>query len=238
MMSNKHYHGVLFDLDGTLVDTAEDFILCLNQLRAQESLPPLAADLIRTVVSDGARAMIALAFNIKEGDMEFEEKKQAFLDLYLNNIARSSRLFNGLASLLNWCQQAGIPWGIVTNKPRLYAEPLLAALNLEQSMGTLVCPQDVKNSKPDPEPMLKACSEISLAPQKCLYVGDHIRDIQAGKNANMPTIAAAYGYLHHKDEAKEWQADWTVNTSKELCDLLMQLLTPAKPASHKQKNET
>ena len=233
MINNKHYHGVLFDLDGTLVDTAEDFIVCLNQLRAQENLKPLPATLIRTVVSDGALAMIALAFDIKEGDVGFEEKKQAFLDLYLQNIARSSRLFNGLAEFLTWCQQEGIPWGIVTNKPRLYAEPLLTALNLDQHMGTLVCPQDVKNSKPDPEPMLKACTEISVAPQKCLYVGDHIRDIQAGKNANMPTIAAAYGYVHNVNEAKQWQADWTANTSKELCDLLMLLLSPA-PQSNKQ----
>jgi phosphoglycolate phosphatase len=220
------YQGVLFDLDGTLIDTAEDFILCLNDLRKADKLAPLPADEIRKVVSDGARAMIKLAFGINETDTDFEEKKQQFLDLYLNNIARKSSLFNGLDKTLEWCEANQIPWGIVTNKPRLYSEALLDALQLSDRINTLVCPDDVTHTKPDPEPLFKACSHIKLPPQQCLYVGDHARDIEAGKRANMATIAAAYGYVHSEDEAQSWQADWCVTSSDELNHLLQTLLRP------------
>lgn len=220
------YQGVLFDLDGTLIDTAEDFILCLNDLRKADKLAPLPADEIRKVVSDGARAMIKLAFGINETDTGFEEKKQQFLDLYLNNIARKSSLFNGLDKTLEWCEANQIPWGIVTNKPRLYSEALLDALQLSDRINTLVCPDDVTHTKPDPEPLFKACSHIKLPPQQCLYVGDHARDIEAGKRANMATIAAAYGYIHSEDEAQSWQADWCVASSDELNHLLQTLLRP------------
>lgn len=226
MNTKTQFHGVLFDLDGTLIDTAEDFIFCLNLMRQQAQLPALPSDKIRTVVSDGARAMITLAFDLKEGDADFEEKKQEFLELYLHNLATSSGLFDSLDELINWCQQHSIPWGIVTNKPRKFSEPLIAALNLNQGISTLVCPDDVNNTKPDPEPMFKACQEIALKPEECLYVGDHARDIQAGKNANMKTIAAAYGYVHHEDEALQWQADWTVQSGKQLSQLLKELLSP------------
>ena len=223
---NTQFQAVLFDLDGTLIDTADDFVACLNSLLAFKGKSPLPADKIRTVVSDGARAMISLAFDIKEGDEGFDTLKQQFLDLYLENIATHSRLFSSLDEILNWCQRHGIPWGIVTNKPRKYSEPLIKALKLDGHIGTLVCPDDVTNTKPDPEPMFKACQEISVESQKCLYVGDHARDIAAGKNANMKTIAAGYGYVHDQHEALSWQADWTVDTSQELTELLKTLLVP------------
>ncbi len=221
-----HFHGVLFDLDGTLIDTADDFIYCLNHLRKQDQLPALDSSLIRTVVSDGARAMITLAFDLKEGDTGFEEKKQQFLNYYLDNLATHSDLFESLNELVNWCQHQHIPWGIVTNKPRVYAEPLIKALYLDKGIATLVCPDDVTRTKPNPEPMYKACKEMGLLPSECLYVGDHLRDIQAGKNAAMKTIAAAYGYVHHESEALQWQADWTVPTSTDLSKLLKKLLSP------------
>ena len=223
------YKGVLFDLDGTLIDTAPDFIVCLNQLRAEYDLPALPFTDIRKVVSDGARAMVSLAFDIKEGDEGFEKKRQRFLDLYANNIATESRLFEGLENTLAHCKQHNIPWGIVTNKPRRFSELLLTELNLLGELGSLVCADDVDNPKPNKEPMIKACQELNLAPEDCLYVGDHARDIQAGKNANMPTVAAAYGYVHNENEALEWQADWTTSSGLELHDLLVSLLeTPAK----------
>ncbi len=159
-----HFHGVLFDLDGTLIDTADDFIYCLNHLRKQDQLPALDSSLIRTVVSDGARAMITLAFDLKEGDTGFEEKKQQFLNYYLDNLATHSDLFESLNELVNWCQHQHIPWGIVTNKPRVYAEPLIKALNLDIGITTLVCPDDVTHTKPNPEPMYKACKEMDLLP--------------------------------------------------------------------------
>ena len=221
------YSAVLFDLDGTLIDTAADFIVCLNQLLTLKGKSPLAADKIRTVVSDGARAMITLAFNINEGEEGFESLKQQFLDMYIENIATHSRLFNSLDELINWCQQRNIPWGIVTNKPRKYSEPLLKALGLDNGISSLVCPDDVANPKPHPEPMIKACKEMNTNCLNCLYVGDHARDIEAGKNAKMKTIAAAYGYVHDKFEAKNWQADWIVDSSEDLTALLKTLLSPA-----------
>lgn len=227
---NNQYSAVLFDLDGTLIDTAEDFVACLNKLLVLKGKSPLLAADIRKVVSDGARAMITLAFDIREGESGFEELKQQFLDMYLENIANHSQLFPSLDALIEWCNEQFIPWGIVTNKPRKYAEPLIAALGLDKTMASLVCPDDVKNTKPDPEPMLKACSEISINSENCLYVGDHARDILAGKNANMKTIAAGYGYVHNPQEALSWQADWTVSTSQELSSLLQSLLTTNRPA--------
>lgn len=218
------FKGVLFDLDGTLIDTADDFIACLNDLREEQNLPKLAASEVRKVVSDGARAMIKLAFNLSPEDNGFEAIKQRFLDLYVENIARNSRLFAGLDELLDWCNAHQIPWGIVTNKGRVYSEALIKALNLDSHIASLVCPDDVTHTKPHPEPMFKACEEIQLAPEDCVYVGDHARDIEAGKRANMATIAAAYGYVHSDEEALSWQADWCVNTSQELVTLLKSLL--------------
>jgi 2-phosphoglycolate phosphatase len=218
------FKAVLFDLDGTLIDTAPDFIVCLNELRAEYKLPPLADLDIRKVVSDGARAMISLAFDIKEGDPSFEQKKQQFLELYSNNICRESRLFDSLDKLLDWCNKNNIPWGIVTNKPRRFSELLLAKLSLNNSLSSLVCADDVENPKPNAEPMLKACQELNVKPEDCLYVGDHKRDIDAGKNAHMKTIAAGYGYVHNTQEAQSWMADWTVDTSLELTQLLTKLL--------------
>lgn len=127
---DRTYQAVLFDLDGTLIDTAADFVAVLNQLRLESALAPLPDALIRTVVSDGARAMIKLGFDITETDPEFASIRQRFLDRYLQNIANHSQLFPGLNHLLTWCQQRHIPWGIVTNKPRIYSEALLKKLNL------------------------------------------------------------------------------------------------------------
>lgn len=228
------YKGVLFDLDGTLIDTAEDFILCLNDLRQDSQLAPLPASEIRKVVSDGARAMITLGFNISEGHPEFESKKQQFLSLYLSNIARKSKLFDGLNDTLHWCEENHIPWGIVTNKPRIYSEALLSALNLNSRISTLVCPDDVKNTKPDPEPLFKACHDIQLNPEQCIYVGDHARDIEAGKRASMATIAAGYGYVHTQHEAQSWQATWCVETVYELNTILKKLLGPQSGKSSPQ----
>ena len=221
--SSTKYQAVLFDLDGTLIDTAPDFVLCLNLLRQEHGLTALSDTNIRKVVSDGARAMISLAFGIKEGDAGFEEKKLRFLDLYEQHIAEKSELYPGLEQCLLFCQEQNIPWGIITNKPRKYSELLLTKLGLMNNLATLVCADDVTNAKPNKEPMLKACNEISLPTESCLYVGDHKRDIDAGKNANMPTIAAAYGYVHNEDEAESWQANWTVQSGEELHSLLLKL---------------
>lgn len=220
--------AVLFDLDGTLVDTAPDFYRVLNQMLTDDGLDNLSYADVRKTVSDGARALIKLAYGLDEGDQGFNEKRQRLLDLYLAGIAIKSDLFEGLHEMVLWLQSTQLPMAIVTNKPRLYAEALLSDLHLNDKplahyTASLVCPDDVQNRKPHPEPLFKACKEMQVTPQQCIYVGDHVRDIESGKAANMKTIAAGFGYVHSDHEAKDWQADWTINTSSELLPLLKTL---------------
>ena len=217
--------SVLFDLDGTLVDTAPDFFRVVNEMLQEDGLAPLSYPAIRSTVSDGARALIKLAYGLDMGDEGFDEKRQRLLDLYLEGIAVKSDLFAGLHEMVYWMTEKKLPMAIVTNKPRLYAEALLKDLlldekSLEHFTASLVCPDDVENRKPHPEPLLKACKEMKVNPENCIYVGDHARDIEAGKAANMKTIAAGFGYVHNEQDAESWQADWLINDSIELLPLL------------------
>lgn len=217
--------AVLFDLDGTLVDTAPDFYRVLNLMLLEDGLKELSYEAVRRTVSDGARALIKLAYDLDEGETGFEEQRQRLLDLYLNGIAVKSDLFSGLHEMVLWMKNQNLPMAIVTNKPRLYSEALLNQLHLEDLpletyTSSLICPDDVTNRKPHPEPLLKACKEMDVTPKDCIYVGDHIRDIESGKAANMKTIAAGFGYVHSATEAKSWQADWTIEDSAELLPLL------------------
>ncbi len=212
--------AVFFDLDGTLIDTAPDFAVVLNQLRTRHQLSELPYERIRATVSNGARALVTLAFGLKEGDDGFDPLRDELLALYAQHLAVKTCLFPGLADLLSWLQQRQIPWGIVTNKPRRYAEPILSALELEQSCGSLVCPDDVSKTKPDPEPILLACQQLNCSPRQCVYVGDHRRDIEAGRNANMTTIAVNYGYIEAHDPAANWLADHCVDHGQDIRPLL------------------
>lgn len=216
------HDAVLFDLDGTLIDTAPDFVSVLNRQLLAHGRDPLPAARIRAVVSQGSRAVVALGF----GDLhptdsdDFERLRQEFLDSYLRHIADESRLFPGMEELLAGLESRGTPWGIVTNKPSRYTTPLLAALGLHERCRTAICPDMVNHSKPHPEPMLKAAHEIRVAPEACVYVGDHRRDIEAGRNAGMRTVAAGYGYVLDGEAAADWDADHTVDTVFELARLL------------------
>ena len=219
--------AVLLDLDGTLIDTAADFIRIIQDMCRAENCEVVAADLIRTQVSEGARAMVNLGYPHLEGDDPvFLAHRQRFLDLYGADIAVETDLFEGMYPLLDELEARGIPWGIVTNKPRGLSEALLAALNLTERCAVLVCPEDVTRTKPDPEPMYLAARQINLPAEQIIYVGDHPRDIEAGRNAGMYTILAAYGYLplSHKDDLTAWQADCIVNDISELRQKVCQLL--------------
>ncbi len=213
--------GVLFDLDGTLIDTAPDFYRVLNAHRASHSLSPLDYPLVRQTVSEGARALVKLGFDIGEEHPNFEPLRQEFLKRYLQDICIDSQLFSGFDSLLDDLDSWGVGWGIVTNKPRLYSEALLQALKLLDRTAVLVCPDDVSRTKPDPEPMFKAALALGLEPGEIWYVGDHRRDIEAGRNAGMPTVAAAYGYIPGNDQAEMWQADYIIHQPQDLRHLLM-----------------
>ena len=221
--------AVLFDLDGTLIDTAADFIRIIQDMCRDKQCDGVAADLIRTQVSEGARAMVKLVYpELDVEDPVFLAHRQRFLDVYGDDIAVETDLFEGMYPLLEALESQNIPWGIVTNKPRWLSEALLKALNLTERCAVLVCPEDVSKTKPDPEPMYLAAKRIQIQPEDCIYVGDHPRDIDAGRHAQMYTILAAYGYLplQHKDDLTAWQADCIVNTVAELQQVIHQLVTP------------
>lgn len=212
------FDAVLFDLDGTLIDTAPDFISTLNKLLKEEQRPPLDSDSIRKTVSHGARALITLAFGLQQGDDGFEPLRDRLLNLYAENLSVESCLFSGADRLLAVLEKKQIPWGIVTNKPSLYAIPLVRDLNLNCS--SLVCPDQVTHTKPHPEPLLKAAAELKVSCDRCLYVGDHRRDIEAGQGAGMKTVAALYGYIEDHDAPSSWQADYHIDSIDEILAIL------------------
>ncbi len=219
--------AVLFDLDGTLIDTAADFIRIIQQMCRDAKRTVVEAEQIRSQVSEGASAMVQLVYpELAPQDAVFLQHRQHFLDLYAQDIAVDTALFSGMDALLIELEQKHIPWGIVTNKPRWLSEALLDALNLTQRCAVLVCPEDVKQRKPDPEPMYLAANQLAIAAEDCIYIGDHPRDIDAGRNAKMYTILAAYGYLpsSHKNDLTAWKADCIVENVAQLQQVLQQLV--------------
>lgn len=211
---------VLFDLDGTLIDTAPDFIRCLNLLRVEHGLAALPPEQIRRSVSNGARAMIRVGFGLEPEDADYLERHSAFLDLYEAGVAEETSLFPGMEALLDDLEARNIPWGIVTNKPERFTAPLLEALDLARRCAAVVCPDHVEQRKPHPESLLLACRQAGADPAKGIYVGDHERDIQAGRNAGMATIAVRYGYIEQPETVDLWQADQVVDTVNDLAKLL------------------
>lgn len=214
------FKALLFDLDGTLLDTAPDFITAVEKQLKIRGGQLLDGNLVRTSVTHGSIGIIESVYGIKQDNPNFESLKEEFLELYLGNIAEKTQLFDGLQIVLDSCEKHNIPWGIITNKPLKYTQPVLEALGMEQQSATTICPDHVTHPKPDPEGLLLACSEINLTPADCIYVGDHIRDIQAAKSAGMRTIAAGWGYIEENENISEWQADWVVTDSKDLNALL------------------
>ncbi|MDO6592884.1 HAD-IA family hydrolase [Neptuniibacter sp. 1_MG-2023] len=215
--------SVLFDLDGTLIDTAPDFHWVINQLLREENKDPVSYDYIRHYVSNGARAMVGAAFNLDQDDHAFDHLHQRMLEIYLNHLDTDSQLFDGLDECLTWLEEKNIPWGVVTNKPELYTTPLMQGLGLSKRASTVICPDHVKNKKPDPEALFLACSEINCPAESSIYVGDHIRDIEAGNRAGMTTIGATYGYLNADEDPYKWQADHYISCATKLKPLLQSI---------------
>ncbi|RLA41807.1 MAG: phosphoglycolate phosphatase [Gammaproteobacteria bacterium] len=218
-MPAVNYQAVLFDLDGTLLDTAPDFAIALNQLLARKERPPLTEAAIRAIVSNGSAGLIAHAFNCTEEDAEFEAIRSEFLEVYLDNLCQQTRPFPGIETLLKQLGAQGTPWGIVTNKPSLYTQVILDELKLQPAPGSVVCPDHVEHAKPHPEPVLLGCKQLGSEPQHTIYVGDHRRDIESGRDAGTITIAAAYGYIDD-DHPQTWGARHLVNHVDELTALL------------------
>ncbi|GAB1265979.1 N-acetylmuramic acid 6-phosphate phosphatase MupP [Aurantivibrio infirmus] len=208
--------AVLFDLDGTLLDTAPDFYTVVNTLREEESLSPLADEKIRASVSNGARALVGMAFQLERDAPEFDRLHNRLLELYSANLAVRTRTFPGIDKCLAFLAAKNIPWGIVTNKSHAYTRPILEAMQFNPPPLSIVCPEDVNNTKPDAEPLLLACKQMGCEANEAIYIGDHRRDIDCGKNAGSITVAAAYGYVDAEDHATRWQADHLAETAHEL----------------------
>lgn len=207
---------ILFDLDGTLADTAPDLAYALNRTLEHAGRAPLSFDVIRPVVSHGGTALLQLAFGTELPQDEFDRLRDFFLDIYRSNITRGTRLFPGMAELLADIEARGLNWGVVTNKPAWLTDPLMAGLNLSERAVTIVSGDTLPERKPHPAPMLLACREAGSAAGECLYLGDAERDITAGRNAGMATLIALYGYIGADDHPAGWGADGVVNNPQEL----------------------
>ena len=223
-MTSRRVTAVLFDLDGTLIDTAPEFIHIGLQLRAEAGLAPIEPKTIWHSVSDGAIGMVQAALGMSADDPSFEQWRQRFLTLYETGLGDLSHPYPRLPELVGDLQRAGICWGVVTNKLARFAHPLMARMPFDPKAGTVVTPDQVDQPKPDPEAVLLACKELSCDPSETLFIGDHLRDIEAGRAAGCFTIAAAYGYLAPGETATDWQADALAASSRELAEFISGML--------------
>lgn len=212
--------AVLFDLDGTLVDTAPDMAAALNRLLKEEGYPELALETIRPHVSKGGLALVQLGFSEHVEEANIEPLRQRFLKSYLNNIADHSALFDGFEATLKHLEENNIIWGVVTNKPHFLTLPLMQQLNLDKRAATIISGDTTAERKPHPLPLQTAAKEIKIPCENCLYVGDDPRDIIAGNAANMTTMIASYGYIFDQTDFSEWQADTVIETPTDLLTYL------------------
>jgi 2-phosphoglycolate phosphatase len=210
--------AILFDLDGTLADTAPDLAAAVNKLRVARGLDPTPYALLRPVASAGARGLIGAAFELDPGDEGYEDLRNGFLDNYAAAIAIESQLFDGIPMLLERLGQYNLQWGIVTNKAARFTDLLVPQIGL-QDAGCVISGDTTAHPKPHSAPLLEAARRLNLAPQDCWYVGDDLRDIQAGQAAGMPTIAAGWGYCGNI-EPGAWGADALAATVLDLLDLI------------------
>lgn len=214
--------AVFFDLDGTLIDTAADFILVLNTMLKEDGLALVNEDLIRNTVSDGSRALIKLGYGLDHSQPESAPLRQRLLDLYETHLASKSVLFPGIQQLLLELDKHQIVWGIATNKPELYTRLLLQALTISPQPIVVLSPEQVAKAKPAPDSLFAACAAANCQIDEAVYIGDHQRDIECGKNAGMRTIAAAYGYIPPGERVSDWQADFTATTPQQLWPIIKQ----------------
>jgi 2-phosphoglycolate phosphatase len=211
--------AVLFDLDGTLADTAPDLAAALNRLRADQGLQPLALERVRPFASAGARGLVHVGFGIKPGDGEYASLREAFLEYYAERTCVETRLFPGIEELLEEFARRSIAWGVVTNKATRFTERILSALGL--APACVVCGDTTPHLKPHAAPMLYAAEQLALPAKDCLYLGDDLRDIQAARAAGMRAVAVEWGY-HHPEQGgpATWQADAVIAQPGDLIGLL------------------
>lgn len=219
-MSTDGCAAVLFDLDGTLLDTAPDMAWALNQVRHEQGLPALSEARIRPHVSKGGSGLIRLAFGLERDDPRAEPLRQRFIAIYAEHLSERTRLFPGMDEVLVRLEAKHLPWGIVTNKPGWLTRPLLAQLALEPRAACVIAGDTTAHAKPHPEPVLAACRALDLAPAQCLFIGDDARDIAAGRAAGTRNLVALFGYLGEGEDPQQWQADGYLEHPAELLDWL------------------
>jgi phosphoglycolate phosphatase len=211
---------VLFDLDGTLVDSAPDLAAAANRLRGEHGLPPLPLADLRPMVGSGARGMVGVAFGVKPGDARFEALRDAFLAHYEAGLLDSTQPFEGIEALLRGLERSHTPWGIVTNQATRFTRPLVAGLGLDLRASVVVCGDTTPHSKPHPEPLLAAARAMRQAPESLVYVGDDQRDAQAARAAGMRMLAATWGYLGLGERVEAWGADALAAHPRDVADWL------------------
>ena len=216
----QNIQAVLFDLDGTLIDSAPDLGAAADKLRTDRGLPSLPLDLYRPLAGAGARGMLKVAFDMESTHPEYEALREAFFCNYEAAMTVRTRAFEGVAELLDALQARGLRWGVVTNKMARFTDPLVAAMPLFATASVVISGDTTPHAKPHPEPLLEAARRLDLPPAHCLYVGDDERDIVAGKAAGMPTVAATYGYLGERVDVSAWAAQWKVDAPLDLLRIL------------------
>lgn len=217
--------AVLFDLDGTLADTALDLAYALNQTLTHYGMPEMPYAEIRPVVSHGGIALIKLGFKMQPEESGFEERRQYLLKIYEDNLCRETVLFEGMADVLKALEQRDIAWGIVTNKPAWLTDPLMSQMGLDKRTNCIISGDTCKNKKPHPEPLLYACKLLNVAPEDSWYIGDAGRDMQAGRAAGMATIGACYGYIYPDDPISSWDSDALIDAAADILPLLERAIT-------------
>ena len=232
MLNKQKIRGVIFDLDGTLLDTAPDFVVVVNQLREENKLAHLPAETIRATVSNGSRALVTLALSLPESHADFEKYRLRLLELYTQHIAVYTCYFPGIGELIDNLHALSIPWGIATNKPSIYTRLLLDKLQLHPAPLSVICPEDVSQRKPHPESMYLAGQHIGCAPSELIFIGDHRRDIDCGNSAGSVTIAAGYGYIEPGDDIASWKADYQVSHAAEIWPIIEELLKREQTTSN------
>lgn len=215
---------ILFDFDGTLADTAPDLAAAANRQRTRKGLEPMPYEALRPVASQGARGLLRVALDLKPGDADYEPTRLQFLEDYAASSTVHSKLFPGIEALLADIRNRGLSWGIVTNKVTYLTLPIVEFLDLTRESSVLVCGDTTAHSKPHPLPLQHAAREAGFSVERCVYVGDDLRDIQAAHAAGMPAVAAAYGYVGEDDNITTWEAETCAHSSTELWPAIEPLL--------------
>jgi 2-phosphoglycolate phosphatase len=221
-MADARIRGVLFDLDGTLIDSAPDLAGAANRLRAEHGMAPLPLADLRPMVGAGARGMVGVAFGVAPGELRFEPLRDAFLAHYDACLLEKTHPFDGVEAMLSALEAAGIPWGIVTNKATRFTSPIVAGLGLARRAAVIVCGDTTPHSKPHPEPLWHAARAMGLAPEDVVYVGDDLRDAQAAQAAGMAMVVATWGYLGLGEPVHGWGADALADAPNQLLSWLLE----------------